>query len=244
MKGLDFLKKASLASNEVVKPATARTTVAKARNPELADIRVYKDGAVFPSVALIKEFDLQYRAKEVEPKGNGFDVFKSTDFPNTQHWPKENRIIFIASVDKGQGKLDLFGRTTYNEETGAASDVLTQGAATFGKQLLEQIKEVYGEEPNEEGYIDLMIARDNGFNTDNGKYYIPKVVSRGTEKGSSTVVTREDITLYPLVPASWADVAPEQKEEATPIAEPETKQASEEDAISMGSVSVDKGAAK
>lgn len=238
MKGLDFLKKASLAANEVVKPATARTSTAKARTPETADIRVFKDGSVFPSVALIKEFDLQYRAKDVEDKGNGFDVFKSADFPNTEKWSAEQRIIFIACVGKSEGKLDLFGRTTY-DEAGAASDVLTQGATTFGKQLLEYIKEVYNEEPNEQGFIDLVIARDNGMNTDTGKYYIPKTISRGEEKGGSTVVTRENITLYPLVPASWADgtedEAPEQEE---------TLVAPEEDAISMGSVSVDKGAEK
>jgi len=240
MKGLDFLKKASLAANEVVKPATARTTTAKARTPETADIRVFKDGSVFPSVALIKEFDLQYRAKDVEPKGNGFDVFKSTDFPNTQHWPKDNRIIFIAAVDKAEGKLDLFGRTTY-DETGAASDVLTQGATTFGKVLLEHIKEVYGEEPNEHGFIDLVIARDNSFNTDNGKYYIPKVVSRGDSKGESTVVTRENLTLFPLIPVSWVneeEVASEPEKEAAPIA-PE-----EDDATTRGSVTVAPGAAK
>jgi len=242
MKGLDFLKKASLAANEVVKPATARTTTAKARTPETADIRVFKDGSVFPSVALIKEFDLQYRAKDVEPKGNGFDVFKSTDFPNTQAWPKGERIIFIAAVDKAEGKLDLFGRTTYNE-AGEASDVLTQGATTFGKVLLDHIKEVYNEEPNEDGFIDLLIVRENGFNTTDGKYYIPKVVSRGESKGESTIVTRENLTLFPLVPASWADedtpVEATQEEDT-----PEVPAEVEDDATTRGSVTVAPGAAK
>lgn len=254
MKGLEFLKSAKLVSNEVIKPAVARTSSAKAKIPETADLRIWKDGAIYPSAALVAEYDLQYRRAEVEDKGNGFDVFKSSDYPNTEKWPVENRIIFIAPVSKDakEGRVDLFASTRYNKETGDPADVLTQGAATFGEQLLEWIKDTYNEIPNEEGFIDLVIARTNGFNTDNGKYYIPKVVSRGEKKGESGIVTRENITLYPLVPASWAD---ETTEESIPEPEakvaaamakptPDTAPAQTDDAISRGSVKVDAGAEK
>lgn len=201
MKGLEFLKKASLVSNEIVKPAVARTVTAKNRNPENADIRIYKDGSVYPSAALVAEFDLAYRRKE-ETGGQAFDVFKSADFPNTQSWTEEERVLFIAALDRNEAKTDLFSGSKFDEAGLPTADVFTQGSNTFGKGLLENIKEVYGEEPGEVGYIDLVILRDYPFTNPDGIYYIPKVVSRGDKKGESTIVRRENLTLYPLAPAS------------------------------------------
>lgn len=209
MKGLEFLKKASLVANEIVKPAVARTTVAKNRNPETADIRVYKDGSVYPSSALVAEFDLSYRAKDATG-GQAFDVFKSSDFPNTQSWPEENRVLFIAALDRSEPKTDLFSGSKFDETGSPTANVLTQGSNTFGKGLLEDIKAVYGEEPNEEGYIDLVILRDYPFTNPDNIYYVPKVVSRGEDKGKATIVRRENLTLYPLVPASVLAPQPEE----------------------------------
>lgn len=207
MKGLEFLKKASLVANEVVKPAIARTVTAKNRNPEEADIRIYKDGAVYPSAALVAEFDLTYRGKDVTPKGQAFDVFKSSDFLNTKHWAADETVVFIAAVDKVLPKTDLFSGSKFDENGEPTADVLTQGAATFGKELLETLKEIYAIEPNEEGFIDLVIVRDIPFNTPDNIYYVPKVVSRGEKKGQSDLMRRENITLYPLVPAAMATQA-------------------------------------
>lgn len=201
MKGLEFLKKASLVANEIVKPAVARTTVAKNRNPENADIRIYKDGSVYPSAALVAEFDLAYRRKE-ETGGQAFDVFKSSDFPNTQSWPEENRVLFIAALDRNEAKTDLFSGSKFDEAGIPTADVLTQGSNTFGKGLLEDIKAVYGEEPGEDGYIDLVILREFPFTNPDNIYYVPKLVSRGEDKGKPTIVRRENLTLYPLAPAS------------------------------------------
>lgn len=212
MKGLGFLKKASLAANEVVKSAVARTTTAKARNPENADIRIYKNGAAYPSVALIGEFELAYVSKDVENKGNGFDVFKSTDYPNTQAWPADEKVVFIAAVPRKEGKTDLFASVGYDAEGNPVTDVAAQGAVTFGKELLEYLEEVYGFTPDEEtGYIDLVIMRDVPFKTDNGIYFVPKVVSRGEKKGEMTLLRRDDLTLFPLVPASM--ISEEETEE-------------------------------
>lgn len=213
LKGLEFLKKASLVANEVVKPAIARTVAAKNRNPEVADIRIYKDGSVFPSAALVNEFDLAYRAKDVTPRGQAFDVFSSAEFLNTKHWPAEETVLFITAVDKDQPKTDLFSGSKFDETGAPTADVLTQGAATYGKELLVSLKEVYEVEPNEEGFIDLVILRDMPFNTEDSIYYVPKVVSRGEKKGQSDLLRRENLTLYPLVPAAMmesdADANPE-----------------------------------
>jgi hypothetical protein len=202
MKGLDFLKKASLVANEIVKPATARTVTAKNRNPENADIRIYKDGSVYPSAALVVKHILAYVAKDVEPKGTAFDVFKSSEFLNTKHWPADETVIFIAAVDRSQPKTDLFSSTKYDEAGAPTADVLTQGSNTFGKKLLVDLKEVYDVEPNEEGFIDLVIMGDTPFNTPDSIYYVPKLVSRGEKIGQSDLVRRENLTLFPLVPAA------------------------------------------
>lgn len=207
MKGLDFLKKASLVANEIVKPAAARTTTAKNRNPETADIRLYKDGSVYPSAALVAEFNLAYLAKDATEKANAFDVFKSSDYPNTMSWPAEETVVFIAAVDRKSPKTDLFSGSKYDEAGAPKSDVLTQGSNTFGEGLLVTLKEVYDIEPNEEGFIDLVIMRDTPFNTNNDIYYVPKVVSRGAEKGKSDLVTRTGLTLFPLVPAAMLSEA-------------------------------------
>jgi hypothetical protein len=202
MKGLDFLKKASLVANEIVKPATARTVTAKNRNPENADIRIYKDGSVYPSAALVAKYNLAYVGKDVEPKGSAFDVFKSSEFLNTKHWPAENTVLFITAVDRKLPKTDLFGSTKYDETGAPTADVLTQGSSTFGKKLLVDLKEVYDVEPNEEGFIDLSIYNDSPFTTEDSIYYVPKIVSRGENIGQSDLVRRENLTLFPLVPAA------------------------------------------
>lgn len=244
MKGLDFLKNAKLASNEVVKPAVVRSSTAKARNPENADLRVFKDGSVYPSAALVNEFNLTYQKKDATEKGFGFDVFLSTEYPNTQSWPKEHRIIFIASLKKDAGKVDLFSSVGYDDKGEPATDVMVQGANTFGKQLLEWVKDTYGEEPTEEKpYIDLVIVRGNPMVTDTGIYYVPKKVSRGEDKGKTTLVTRENLTLFPLVPASWNAESPAEETAAPITEEAEAAEVArdngiepEEDAIGLGSV--------
>jgi hypothetical protein len=215
MKGFEFLKKVSLASVEATKAAAARTSTAKARNPETADIRIFKDGSVYPSAALVQEFDLTYRAKDAAQRGQAFDVFKTTDCPHMANWAADEKAIFIAAVDRTEPKTDLFSSSKYDENGEPTADVLTQGANTFGKQLLADLKEVYGIEPGESGFIDLSIMREAPLTTDNGIYFIPKTVSRGENKGKSDLVRRENLTLYPLVPADAATEAEETSAPAT-----------------------------
>lgn len=209
---LSFLKNITLASNSAVKTPVARTKAAASRNPEKADIRIYKDGSVYPSAKLVEQCNLQYTAKDAEDKGNGFDVFSSGDFLNTKHLAE--KFLFIALVSKAAGKVDLFSQTTYEENGAAKSDVLTQGANTTGKFLLEKIKEVYGIELKEgQSYMDLKIVSDSPFTTDDNIYYVPKTVSRGEKKGEISMVRREDLTLYALVPVQMLG------EEEAPVSE-------------------------
>lgn len=236
MSGLDFLKKVQLKSNSEVKAPTARTSSAVAKNPEKAHIRIYKNGAVYPSQKLVDKCNLQFVAKDAEVKGNGFDVFSSKDFLNTKHL--DTSVIFIAMVPKDAGKVDLFNSTKYNEDGSPMADVLTQGAATAGAAILELIENVYGVTiPQGENFIDLMIVTENPLNTDDNIYYVPKVVSRGEKKGQVDLVRRENLTLYPLVPLSLIegnDEAPteeETKEEAGSLSEIEAEGAVETEEV-------------
>jgi hypothetical protein len=222
MKGLEFLKKAAIVSIEATKSATARTTVAKNRNPENADIRIFKDGSVYPSAALVAEFDLGYRAKE-DDGGKAFDIFKTADCPHMAEWDAGQKAIFITAVDRKLPKTDMFSGSKYDETGAPKADVLTQGSNTFGADVLPALKEVYDVEPNEEGFIDLVIMREAPLKTDNEIYYIPKVISRGDKKGQADLLRRENLTLFPLVPAAMlstdeVDTTPEVEEAPAPAA--------------------------
>lgn len=199
MSGLSFLKNVTVKPNSAVKTPTARTASAEAKNPTNADIRIMKNGATYPSAALVTSCNLQYTLKVAEDKGNGFDVFSSKDFLNTQHL--EDSFLFIALVPKNAGKVDLFGSTKYDENDVPTGDVLTQGSVTGGLAILELIKSAYGIEIQEgKSYIDLRIVEDQPFTTPDNIYFIPKKVSRGDNKGQVDLVRRENLTLYALVP--------------------------------------------
>lgn len=196
----NFLANQSLAENATAVKQAPSAPRGVAKNPTDADLRVFRNGSVYPSLALIEKDNLAYLAKGVEGDANGYDVTNSAQFINTQAWAQA--VLFISLIDKSAAKVDLFGRTTYAED-GTPSDVATQGAATFGKDLLEQLKVVYGYEiPEGENFVDLKIVEDFNFATPDGIYYLPKPVARGERKGQIELVRREGIKLNVLVPLS------------------------------------------
>lgn len=210
---LDFLKNIKLQPNSAVAAPIARTVSAAAKTPTQADIRIFKNGSAYPSAALVGACGLAYMPKDSEDKGNGFDIFKSTDFLNTKD--SGAKVLFIALVPRTEGRVDLFASTTYEPETGAPkADVLTQGAATAGKEILAHIKEMYGVEiADDQDFMDLVIVKDQPLTTEDNIYWIPKVVSRGGKAGQIDLQRRENLTIYPLVPASLIDGVIVEKEE-------------------------------
>lgn len=202
-------------------------------NPTLPlAIRVWKDGSVLPSQGLLERFDLEYRPKPPEDKelakayvyGNGFDVFSSKD---SKQFTSEVPLVWISPAAKNLLKVNLFASTGYNEDGTSTSSVMDQGAVTYGKNtLLPMLKDVYGVEPNEAGFIDLvflgappvisegMEAPDEAtiqqyvedaaqpFLLPDGKVvgYIPKQVSRGEAIGEATYQRRQKPQVYILYP--------------------------------------------
>lgn len=180
------------------------------KNPASADIRLFADGRVYPSVELVKEFNLEYCKKDSADTEMGFDVFE------THHWGqyqsakkayekrtgrKMPEMLIISPVSKHSPKVSLFGSTTYDKDGKPKSSVLSQGAATFGKELIDMINTVEGEDVFEDGkmFVDLKINRDQPLpKTRNGIYNIPKKVTKGKNAGKISYTRRENTEFYPL----------------------------------------------
>lgn len=225
---LGFLKNV-----QVIVPATAPKKgggARKERNPVNADIRVFADGSVYPSLELVQRFNLEYGNKPAEkedPTGNGFDIIDSDEF---RQWiVVGRRCIWISPVPRSESKVDLFGSVGYDKDTGeAVSSVIDQGPVTFGKAtLLPLLEQVYGLKlqenedklmvfPDGKRYVDLKFYGSDEKNTPfflpPGKTvaFIPKAKQRGEEKGTPTVIKRENPEFYCLYPV---DAPEEQTEE-------------------------------
>jgi hypothetical protein len=196
MNPLSFLSQVTVVAVESVKKPAAR--VAKQWQPLTADLRIWSSGAVFPSADLIAEFSLEYTNKNTpEVVANGIDII---DIAEMAAISTPQRFIAMSVTAKSESRIDLFGITRYAEDGTPTASVAEQGSATFGKEyLLPLLKEVYGVEPNEEGFIDLNIVRSMPFTSANGIFRFPKLVSRGAQKGEVSYVRRENQTVYALV---------------------------------------------
>jgi hypothetical protein len=174
-----------------------------------ADFRVFADGRIFPSLALVEELGLEYTDKDAA-KGNGFDVFstKAWDF-----YPKNApaHAVLISVVSKALPKVDVFSTTRYNADGSPISSVIDQGASTFGKELLLLLEDVYNPEPanleeaatympllTNKKFIDLKILTAKRIATKDDIYYIPKMVTKGKDAGSIEHIRRENLSLHPL----------------------------------------------
>jgi len=218
MSFLDFLKDVTL--EEIPVSIKSQAVAKKQYNPDesVLAIRVWKDGEIYPSKALVDQFCLEYpkatiltevdeNGKEKKTytfadKSNGFDVIDSRLWGQCKGAAKD--FIAVAIVDKELPKVDLFANVKYNDDGSPISSVLSQGAATFGsKTLLPMIKEIYDVEPNEEGYIDLIIDTSKNLKSisTNGLFNFPKKVSRGKHQGTETYERRENVDIFALIPA-------------------------------------------
>jgi hypothetical protein len=188
MSFLSHLK--DLKIEEVQSEPKRSAVAAKDRNPgeEFMGIRIWKNGEVYPSKALVDKLNLEYvpvtitmvpvtkDGQPVTEDKEGTQVPKmkreytypdsvgnALDVVDTSEWlqyPKDQkRMLVVGLTPKNSDKVDLFGSTKYTEEGQPVTSVMTQGASTFGKEtLLPAIAEIYSVEPNEEGFIDLEIV--------------------------------------------------------------------------------------
>lgn len=238
MSALSFLKTAKV--EEVAAPKRTGGGRAKQWNPNplLKAIRLWKDGSVFPSQALVDEFDLDYKdaaitkleipLKEgqteqkykneyyyISGPGNGFDVIDSRAWPS---YNAEGHMLFISPVQRDEPKVSLFSSVGYDAETGKPKNtVMDQGSSTYGKDtLLDAVKDIYGIElSDDKEYVDLIVfAEHEGINItetfSKPLTFLPKTVVSGKEKGQPDLARRENAKIYGFVPAEILNV----KEEA------------------------------
>lgn len=196
----DFLK--NIRFKETTPEPTPRKVT---KNPEGLTLRVYRNGRVYPSQQLVEKFNLEYNVNaEGKLTGNGIDFFSAH---NWGPYPKDMpNLIFLAFVPRNNPKVDLF-LTRRTEKT----SVLTQ--APVSTELWNTIMTIY---PHLEdaSYIDLTISEDQVVVTEDNIYNLPKVVSRGENKGTAQYVRRENIALFPaVVNAATNDVEQELTQE-------------------------------
>jgi hypothetical protein len=154
----DFLKEVKMQVPEM--PARKSGGPRKAVNPENADLRLFADGSIYPSAALVEAYKLEYGNKpedvtttnelgEEKKKrgvvtGFGFDVIDSEDFNNVLNIGA-NKCIWISPVPREEGRVDLFASVTYNEDGTPKTSVLEQGSTTFGKEvMIPLLEKAYG----------------------------------------------------------------------------------------------------
>lgn len=222
MSGLSFLKNITAEA-----PAKQPRTVGprKERNPELQlALRIFKDGSIYPSQGLVDRFNLEYPKQapasveggepaHVAP-GNGLDIFSINDFSFLKG--VEN-VLVVNVVAKDEPKVDVFGRTDYDEKTGEPlSSVMDQGATSFGKnELLGMIDKFYELNPDEKVGLDLVFLGIDGeeanvpykLRDDLKVCYVPKTLSRGGKKGEPTFQKRDNPKLFILYPKVLIDEA-------------------------------------
>jgi len=199
----NFLKDTKLQVVET-KKTSSRTTASK--NPTNgADLRIYKNGKIYPSADFVAKNNLEYKEKvsidgNAEMiEGNGLDIFSSLNWGMIQGTlPKE--ACFVAVVAKTESKVDLFADTKYDDEGKPKASVMNQGGGSFGKTtLIPMLTEVYGVDFEENDFIDLKVMTDIVMSCDTNRYAIPKTVSRGKNKGQSTYEVRTNIVINPLI---------------------------------------------
>lgn len=205
---LDYLKKVTLQEVKVERTRkSGGSTLVK--QPINADLRVFKNGRVYPSVAFAEKYAVDYfpKVEEVDAVtgevsvsilGNGLDVFSSDKWSMVQGIEQET--IFVAIVPRqGNPKIDLWGSCQY-DGLAPKTSILEQGPSSFGKEsLVDILASAYGIDWETTKYVDLTVVTDVPMISPNNVYHLPKVVSRGEHRGQATYVRRENIDIFPLI---------------------------------------------
>ena len=204
---------------EAPKAEKAPRVTKEEKLPAGLTLRVFANGKVFPSQQLVNDFTLEYVGKESAIKPKGVDIIKSSGLAG---YPMSApQCLLFAATPKSCPKVDLFQQCGYDEAGNPKASVLTQGGGTFGIQLLSMIEEVYGITVEKGNYIDLQVLVDISPKVPE-VVFIPKTVASGEKKGEPTVVRRENITIFPLVPVVATDTKEvEEDKQADTITEAE-----------------------
>ena len=193
---LDFLKNVDV--KEIAVQAKASRVSLNKTPKDGADFRVYKNGKMFAHPDTTEGFNLEFAPKEDGVLvGCGLDIFQSKDWPMIAI---DENMLFVGIVPReGNSKIDVYGNTGYNEDGTPKRSVMSNSVQSFVKEsLIPMLEELYGVNFEEVDFVDLVIQTDFPIVSPNGVYAIPKVVSKGKNKGESTLKARKDILVCPL----------------------------------------------
>jgi len=199
MKKIEFDFLATMELKEVDKPISS--IKADLQPAQGADFRLFADGAIYPSEALIAKDQLEYAPKDSTTPAYGYDVFLSKEWLQYDH--SKPTIVCIAKVSKNMAKVDLFSRTKYDADGSPKSSVAAQ-KNTSGEQLIKMLEAVYCEEgetlfDNGRTWVDLKIMDKAPIQaSSNGIYLLPKEFIKGSKKGQITYERRESIQVFAL----------------------------------------------
>ena len=229
---LDFLEQDFVLADVVTETKVRVAQKDRNPDATFMGIRLWANGSIYPSQALVTALSLEYTkakpvvtqkmekdgvtpAKDLEQKPIMIKTFDTSDSMacgldviDTKAWgdqyPQDKpRIICVGVTPKKEAKVDLFKQVGFTEDGTPLNSVLEQGADTFGKkELIPLLKEVYGVEVPEKGYIDLSVVMNYNLAklSQSGRFFLPKKIARGDKAGQADYVIRENINIYPLVP--------------------------------------------
>ena len=186
----DFLNNVTIAQPVIEHKVTTTRKAVEKSPTNGADLRLFKDGSIYPSQELVNAYELEYNANK---SGNGFDVFTSLDW--NQYPSNAEAVVFIASIPKSETRVSLF--SSAREVNGELTSVLAQGSKTFGTELITMLQQTYENSLfTDNKYIDLVIVEDVELNLD--IVYVPKPINKGVNKGMMSTERRENVVLHPL----------------------------------------------
>ena len=176
-------------------------------NPVDADLRVFATGEIYPSLALVKEFNLEYQPEGSDNVENGFDLI------DTKLWgmlPEGTpRFLAIATVSKNSARKPMLFGKSRKVDGKPVHSVTEQGSMASGNTVIEYLKTVLGIEM-EGSYIDLNIVREHKIQSSNGIYNLPYVQQKGEDAGAVKTVRRENCEIYPLMVVESTEVPTEE----------------------------------
>lgn len=183
-----------------VNSAPGRVAKKAPLNPENADLRLFKDGSLYPSTKLVAEFNLEYLAEDAEGVENGFDLIDSKIWGMLPEGTP--RFLAIATVSKHEARKPMLFGKARKKDGKPVQSVLEQGSTASGNQLAEYAEEVlnvtFGDDQE---YMDFNILREHKIASANGVYNFPYVQKKGEAAGTIKSVRRENCEIFPLVVA-------------------------------------------
>lgn len=192
----NFLAQLQLGATVTEKSGNAKGRTAIVRNPENG-IRIYANGAMFPSQNYTDTYNLEYRA---DGTGNALDFFLGFDWaPFRQGAEKVGapNMVLAAVVPKTAAKTDAFGSYRTNEKGEPTNSVMEQGSKTFGTDLIDMLTRVNDNaaaEVEKNGFLDIVFVGQLPATPDN-VYKLPKMGKRGADRELGTI-SRKNPSIY------------------------------------------------